>query len=229
MKLEIHNPSIRILGLIFAAFSSHSTLANNSEISVSLSESGHSIYWTTSSPFAQKGTCVLEKPASFLKMSFDKEAVILSENQYATTQDLKGCGRLLLKTRKTPANTGTLVDINVRAGLFLSLDLISTSPLSFLATISRINSSRNLVSLPGAYIKNMPLEKLQEQGFSYDPNTDQPKLSPNGTYAAPNGDVDCSEHAYPGVWDIKRNLRVIMRGSQELIKSSCAALFLGRR
>lgn len=225
MSPETHNLSIGALGLMLAVFPPQSAMAHDSVISASLSESGHSIYWTSSSPYLQKGTCVLQKPASLLKISFDKEAIILSGNEYINIQDLKRCGRTLLKPKKAPPNIGTLVDINVRAGLLLSLDPISTSPLSFLATISRTNSSKNLVNLPGAYIDGVPIATLQEQGFSYDPNTDQPKISPNGTYAAPNGEMDCSEHAYPGVWHIKRNQRVIMHGAQEMIKTRCAALF----
>lgn len=225
MILKAFNLSTRTIALILTSLSTYPVFANCGDLSVSLSPTGRTIFWSSLKVISQRGSCVLEKPASLSKITFDQKAVILSANEYVTAEDLRNCGTSILKTRKIPPNIGTLVDINMHSGLFLSLDVIGTSPLAFLATVSRMNSSKSIVNLPGSYIPNLALEKLQEQGFSYDPEIDRPRFSLNGRYVSPNGNIDCTKNAYPGVWDLLEKKRVVISATRTEIQTRCAALF----
>lgn len=158
------------------------------------------------------------------RFSFDKSAVIVSDASFLRMSDILSCsGRPLIPTQIDPS-IGILVDVNVSAKLFLTLDVVSTMPLAYLATVAKFGSKRNLVSLPGAYVEGLSLSDLQEHGFSYDPD-EPPRIAPNGRYVSPGGAPDCASDAYPGVWDLMEGKRVIFVGMERKVRDRCEALF----
>lgn len=168
-------------------------------------------------------SCVLATKAQEVRLSYDGSAVILSETEFLPTSSLFSCTATPLVPKRIAPNVGALVDVNISKRLFLTVAPIGTNPLAFLAIVSRFGSTHNLVSLPGAYVSERPIKKLQEQGFSYS-DDDPPRISPNGRYVSPGGTPDCSKNAYPGVWDIKLNKRVVL-GRKEEMQSTCDLLF----
>jgi hypothetical protein len=158
-----------------------------------------------------------------LRLSFDQAAIIFSDALYLPISELLACGDTSLAPREAAPKTGMLGDISLATGIYVSLELVGTQPLSFLATVAKIGKSKNLVDLPGAYPRLKSTAKIN-QSFSYSTGMIS-KISLNGQYVAVNGDVDCSSSAFPGVWDIKKNAKIKLTGDSNTIKTKCNALF----
>ena len=154
--------------------------------------------------------CRFDRKIEFSKSSFDGSALIVSATEYVSVKELLACDHNPVKLLRIPSSVGSLVDINLAQKLYLAVDLISVSPLSFLATVARIGGSRSIVDIPGSYNSSLSLSQLQKFGFSYDESRARGKISLDGNYVSPNGEINCGVHAYPGVWDIKHNRRVIV-------------------
>lgn len=164
--------------------------------------------------------CLLDKPPLYAVESFDKSAVMVSETGYVQKQDLTTCqaGRAV-HVLSIPSNVGVLSDINLSRDIYVALDFVSVRPLAYLATVARIGTSQNLVSIRGAYISGRKLRELRESAFGGSGEAGTAIISPNGRYVAPTGEMDCSQDAYPGVWDVQGNRRVVATDD------ACAALF----
>jgi hypothetical protein len=164
--------------------------------------------------------CLLDKPPLYAVESFDKSAVMVSETGYVAKQELTHChaGRAV-HVLSIPSNVGVLSDINLSKGIYVALDFVSAQPFTYLATVARIGSSRNLVSIEGAYVAGRKLSELRKSAFGGSGEAGTAIVSLNGRYVAPTGQMDCSQGAYPGVWDIQGNRRVIATDD------ACAALF----
>lgn len=174
--------------------------------------------------------CKLGFKADSAEPSSDGAALIVSDTEYVLMDDLSRCGASDLPKKSIPAETGSLIDVNIEQGLYLSIDVISTPPLRFLATVARIGTSRNLVDLPGSYVGSMPLEQLQRYGFAYEASFTKGRISADGRFVSPSGVMDCGLHGYPGVWDISANRRVVAPADVqehgiEAISSWCRSLF----
>lgn len=165
-------------------------------------------------------TCLLDKPPLYAVESFDKSAVMVSENGYVAKQELVNCkdGRAV-HVLSIPANVGVLSDINLSKGIYVALDFVSAQPFTYLATVAHIGTSQNLVSVSGAYIAGRKLSELRKSAFSGSGEAGTAIISPDGRYVAPTGQIDCSQGAYPGVWDVQNNRRVVATDD------ACAALF----
>lgn len=164
--------------------------------------------------------CLLDKTPRYAVESYDKSAVMVSETGYVLRQDLLACqtGRAV-HVFSIPSNVGVLSDINISKDIYVALDFFSTQPLAYLATVARIGSSRNLVSVHGAYVAGRKLADYQKFAFGTSGDVGVAVISPDGRFVAPDGQIDCTEDAYPGVWDIQGNRRV--RAADE----ACSALF----
>jgi hypothetical protein len=123
---------------------------------------------------------------------------------------------------KIPGKVGFLVDINVAARIYLSLDVVGTPPLAVVATVATLDSTESMVSLPGAHTSQKNIHALREQAFPYD-ETRGGFIAKNGRFASPAGIPDCSPNAYPGVWDLKKNKRVVLTGADA--DTRCLELF----
>lgn len=164
--------------------------------------------------------CLLDKTPLYAVESFDKSAVMVSETDYVAKQELAHCqaGRAV-HVLSIPSNVGVLSDINISKGIYVALDFVSAQPFTYLATVARIGTSRNLVTLKGAYVADRKLGELRKSAFGGSGEAGTAIISPDGRYVAPTGQMDCSQGAYPGVWDIQGNRRVVATDD------ACAALF----
>lgn len=165
-------------------------------------------------------TCLLDKVPLYAVESHDKSAVMLSETGYVVKEELDNCevGRAV-HVLSIPSNVGFLSDINLSKNIYVALDFVTTQPFSYLATVARIGSSRNLVTVNGAYVAGKKLSELKKFAFGGSGDAGTSIIAPSGRYVAPNGQMDCGESAYPGVWDIQKNQRVVATDDV------CAALF----
>jgi hypothetical protein len=164
--------------------------------------------------------CLLDKPPLYAVESFDKSAVMVSETGYVAKQELVNCqaGRAV-HVLSIPMSVGVLSDINLSKGIYVALDFVSAQPFTYLATVAHIGTSRNLVSVNGAYVAGRKLSELRKSAFGGSGDAGTAIISPDGRYVAPTGQMDCSQDAYPGVWDVQGNRRVVATDD------ACAALF----
>ncbi len=164
--------------------------------------------------------CSLDVTPTSAVESADGKAVIVSDRGFVLISDLATCRtEAPIHVIQIPKGVGFLSDINVSKGIYVSLDFVSTRPTSYLATVAKLGSKKNLVDLDGAYISKKGVNKLQETAFTSSGEAGSSTISPDGRYVAPNGQIDCSENAYPGVWDINKNKRVF------LASDACNRLF----
>jgi hypothetical protein len=63
------------------------------------------------------------------------------------------------------------------------------------------------------------MNQLKRAVFSASGDAGSSVISLDGRYVAPNGQIDCGEDAYPGVWNIQANKRVAADAN------ACNALF----
>ena len=164
-------------------------------------------------------------------LSSDGKAVIVTNNKYVLLSDIKACDKKRVNIFSTPASSGDLKDVNVDEKIYLALDFVSTQPFTYLATVARFGSRKNIVNLPGAYISGMRVQRLQKNSFSY---TQQPRISRDGRYVSPDGEFNCKTDGYPGVWDLKTRKRLMIQSTEsdfsdrqhdEEISSKCRELF----
>ncbi|WP_250452827.1 hypothetical protein [Caballeronia sp. ATUFL_M2_KS44] len=165
--------------------------------------------------------CKLDDKAIYAIESFDKSALIISDTGYVSTKALGECSASgVLHASHISRKLGILSDINLSRRVYVALEFVSVQPYLWLATVARIGSSRNLVSLNGAYrLGELPSE-MRRHAFGGSGDAGTSIISPSGRYVSPSGEITCAGDSYPGVWDISKNERVITD------QSSCSALFL---
>ncbi|SAL52958.1 hypothetical protein AWB72_05655 [Caballeronia concitans] len=167
--------------------------------------------------------CRIDAKALYAIESFDKSALIVSNAGYVNAKDLNKCPAAgVIHVSQISGKLGVLSDINLSKRIYVALDFVTVQPYSWLATVARIGSTKNLVSLNGTYKVGMSLDELRTHAFGGSGGAGTSVISPSGRYVAPSGEMTCAEDSYPGVWDIAENKRVITD------QSSCSALFLGR-
>ncbi|MGY4728476.1 hypothetical protein [Burkholderia pyrrocinia] len=164
--------------------------------------------------------CLLDREPRYAVESFDKSAVMLSETSYVDKHQLDHCrAEEGIHVLSIPSGVGVLSDINVSKGIYVALDFVSTQPFTYLATVARVGTSRNLVSVKGAYVVGRKINELKKTAFGGSGDAGVAIISPDGRYVAPTGQMDCSQESYPGVWDVKNNRRVVTTDD------TCVALF----
>ena len=170
--------------------------------------------------------CELDGEVSRAILSFDRATLIVSENGYVKTAELRNCDKhKKVAIKIIPEENGMLVDFNSLTNTYISLIFVAVQPLSYVAYIGKLGLNKNLINLPGAFSTNKKLGKMQQEAFVYsDGFAYRPKILPNGKYVTPDGDVDCSPQSYPGVWNIHKNKKVTISQTAALAVE-CNALF----
>ncbi|MDN7929663.1 hypothetical protein QZM52_00020 [Burkholderia metallica] len=164
--------------------------------------------------------CSLDRVPRYAVESFDKSAIMLSEAMYVDKRQLDHCrAGEVVRVLSIPAGVGVLSDINVSKGVYVALDFVSVRPFFYLVTVARVGTSKNLVSVKGAYVVGRKIGELRKEAFNSSGDAGGSIISPDGRYVAPTGAMDCSQTSYPGVWDIKNNRRVVAEDV------ACAELF----
>lgn len=173
----------------------------------------------------QKHICRLDVRPEDVVESYDRSALIVSinfYNGYIPTKDLDNCLQdKPLHVLTIPEKAGVLSDINLNHDIYVALAFVNMGP-RYVATVARIGTSKNLVSLKGSSVAYS--QKKFEEGYDESFRIDGVEagaaiISPDGKFVSPDGVIDCSENAFPGVWDIAHNKRVITD------KASCDHLF----
>jgi hypothetical protein len=168
----------------------------------------------------QTKRCILDATPAYAVESADGQAVMVSERGYVSISDLKDCRTgASIHVSEIPEGVGFLSDINLPKGIYIALDFVSIQPNLYLATVARVRTKRNLVTLSGAYVGRKANGQLDSAAFSASGDAGSSVISSNGRFVAPNGQIDCSRDAYPGIWDIRKNKRVFMN------KNACDDLF----
>jgi hypothetical protein len=171
-------------------------------------------------------TCQLSAAPSRARLSFDGLSLLVTPNGFVPVRALRSCGKRPLLIRTVAEAVGMLEDVNASHRLYVGLLPVSTQPLAYLAVVGTLGSARNRVNLPGAYVNSQSDERRQQQAFSYaDEAGPYAKISRDGRYVAPNGEVDCSRDAYPGIWNLATGQKVVLAGTPDSVQSSCKALF----
>ncbi|RAR48284.1 hypothetical protein C7401_15236 [Paraburkholderia unamae] len=164
--------------------------------------------------------CSLDISPTYAVQSTDGQSIMVSDRGYVLKSDLKNCqAGSNLHVKNIPDGVGFLSDINVPQGIYISLDFVSTQPMLYLATVAKIGTKRNLINLDGAYIVGKSINQLKKAAFSTSGDAGSSIISPDGRYVAADGQIDCSQDAYPGVWDVSKNSRVFAD------TDACNALF----
>ncbi|CAB3762718.1 hypothetical protein [Paraburkholderia humisilvae] len=165
-------------------------------------------------------TCLLDREISSSVESFDKAAVIVSGNGYVPVDSLKVCpADTPVHVFTTPQSAGILVDVSLNKNLYVAVDIVTLRPMGFLATVACLNSTRNLVNMLGAYVAGRKLSELKQYAFSSSGEPGSAAISPDGRYVAPAGQIFCDANAWPSVWDIEHNRKVLTD------EQSCRSLF----
>lgn len=210
--------------LIFVAITlGQGAIASQSDdvVTVELSNDRSSVTVQSSNGAGRR--CRFTEKIEKAQLSHDGSAVILSDVAYIPVSQLTVCGDQPVVVKKISDKVGFLVDINLSAGIYMSLEVVGTSPLSFVAIVAKLGSTKNIVSLPGARTLRKNMNVLKEQAFPYD-ETKSGILAKDGRHASPAGVPDCSPNAYPGVWNLKMNKRVVLTGDDA--DRQCRELFL---
>ncbi|MFL9877152.1 hypothetical protein PQR63_02065 [Herbaspirillum rhizosphaerae] len=194
-----------LIGIIFSA---NATEVSSSILDISLSQD--SLVLIIKKNESIEIMCHFHEKLDKPVLSGDGNAIIVTSSQYVLMRDLESCGEKAITLFSTPKGSGELKDVNIDANTYLALDFVSTRPLTYLATIAKLGSRKNLIKLPGAYIEGASLKALQKNSFSY---TRQPRISRNGRYVSPDGEMNCRDDSYPGVWDLKMKKKVLIRSA----------------
>lgn len=159
--------------------------------------------------------CTLDATPGSAVKSFDEAALIVSERGYVPMSKIETCSDgATIHVEQIPEGVGILSDVNISKGLYVALDFVSTQPAMFLATVAKIGSKQNLVSLDGAYIKGAKISDLKKKAFSSTGEAGASTISLDGRYVSADGQNNCGEDSYPGVWDIKENKRVVLNAKK---------------
>lgn len=178
--------------------------------------------------------CAIKGELLYAVLSSDKSALIVSGRGYVPISALEQCKLgATISSLMIPVNNGALSDINVDHGIYVALDLIAVRPARYLAIVSNVGSSKNLISLDGSYIRGMSMRQLRGKGFIAVDIPGTARISKDGRFVAASGEIDCGNEAYPGVWDVKANKKILIPltkeyGAEMIRQEKCAAMFEGR-
>ena len=154
-------------------------------------------------------TCIITKSTAEMgadpslppRLSHDGEYAILTEHDYIDKDALVSC------TKKTKASSikSLLIDINKAKKLILSADIYSLLPDGYLAEVYDIKTKKEAIIAEGFFNKKIPLKRQLKYVFIMPAGG---IISKDGQYVSANGDLDCTNDAYPGVYNLKTGKKV---------------------
>ncbi len=158
---------------------------------------------------------------SELRLNYEETALILSNVDYLPLESIYKCENGFTKAYSVPNKTpGMLVDINLKHKLYLSVGYVTLNPTSYLATIAKLGSTKNLIRLPGSYAN----ANEKTAYYEFDQLDPKAKISIDGRYVSPSDVVSCGGN--PGVWDLKTKRAVTFPdASHSENQELCNALF----
>ncbi|MFK8260621.1 hypothetical protein ACFL9S_22890 [Erwinia sp. AnSW2-5] len=163
-----------------------------------------------------------------ISITNDKKGVLLyPTNKFLSVNELMQCNSDGVSLHTIPQSADerdTIVDINFEQKLVLLVVVDDVRSLTFTAILSRFDSNNNLLSGPGFFS-----EKSSDIPFGIGDSWYGGKISLDGKYVAPY-DLGCFVDSFPGLWDIKKNKKVVFDTSlgDDEIKDRCQKLFDGQ-
>ncbi|WP_183031796.1 hypothetical protein [Cupriavidus sp. UME77] len=165
--------------------------------------------------FGYRNRCLVEKKPLGIRLSSDRELVIVSGTSYIPVDKLMRCEpEVVVHAKKAAPHVGFLSDVNLRAGIYASLVPVSLNPMSFLAVVAKIGSDKNIVSLPGFYMAGMRSSRMRREAS---PNV-LPVISLDGRYVSLSLH-SCGSNEYVDVVEIRS------RKWTRIERASCEKLF----
>ncbi|MFK8260620.1 hypothetical protein ACFL9S_22885 [Erwinia sp. AnSW2-5] len=156
----------------------------------------------------------------------EKGVLIYPTNKYLSTDELMRCSGDGIDLHEIPQSEDrrhTIIDINFDKKLALLVVLEDVRTLDYTAIVSSFDRNKNLLSGPG-------FSSLNDENIPFYIGGDRyvGKISLDGKYAAPS-DLDCAVDSFPGLWDFKKNKKVVFDTSlgDDEIKDRCQKLFDG--
>ncbi|MEX3846297.1 hypothetical protein [Paraburkholderia sp. BR10882] len=151
--------------------------------------------------------------------NWNKTVVILGSVEYVPVDSLVACAGGVTAVRRIPAKVGAVADVNTAKNLYLALDVVSTTPETYTATVAHLGSTRPVADFPGMYGVAKGKSRVEKESFSYDESS-LGRISPDGRYVSADGSMLCGDDSYPGVWDLERKQKVIREdGCESLFKA----------
>ncbi|MEZ0601029.1 hypothetical protein ACAX43_02545 [Paraburkholderia sp. IW21] len=159
--------------------------------------------------------CVVDTNSVDIKLSSDGQSVILSGTSFVQVEDLMQCDpEKVVHTKLAASHIGFLSDVNLRAGLYVSLVPIAVNPMSFLAVVAKIGSGKNIVDLPGFYRAGIPTSRMLHEASS----NMHPVISLDGRYVSLYL-YSCGSNGYVDVFEI------LLKKKTRIDHASCERLF----
>ncbi|NUA28133.1 hypothetical protein [Cupriavidus basilensis] len=159
--------------------------------------------------------CSVEKKPVGLRLSSDRELVIVLGTSYIPVDELMRCKpEVVVRAKKAAPHVGFLSDVNLRAGIYASLVPVSLNPMSFLVVVAKIGSDKNIVNLPGFYMAGMRSSKMRREASS----NVLPVISLDGRYVSMSLH-SCGSNEYVDVVEIRS------RKWTRIERASCEKLF----
>lgn len=157
----------------------------------------------------------------------EKGILIYPTNKYLSTAELMQCDSEGVGLHKIPQSDDwrdTIVDINFEKKLVLLVVLADVRNLTFTSILSSFDSNKNLLSGPGFFSG-----KKSDMPFDIGDSWYGGKISLDGKYVSPVY-LSCFVDSFPGLWDIRKNKRVVFDTSlgDDEIKDRCQKLFDGK-
>ncbi|HKR42628.1 MAG TPA: hypothetical protein VJU59_23635 [Paraburkholderia sp.] len=161
--------------------------------------------------------CMIEPrvKGSSPQFNWNDTIVILASREYVSVDSIVSCNNGVAPVRRIPAKAGFVVDVNLAKGIYLALDIFGTTPMSFSATVARLDSTRPVADFPGMYSASKSKRTIEEEAFTYSGGG---SISEDGRYVSADGTMQCTAESYPGVWDLVRKQRVVR-------EDGCESLF----
>jgi len=159
--------------------------------------------------------CRVDQKLSDIKLSSDRQAIIVSGTSYILVYDILSCDRNnVAHTKKAAPRVGFLSDVNIKSGIYASMIPVSANPMGFVALVAKIGSDESLINLPGFYRKG-----VKKNQFLKEASTNvNPKISKNGQFISLDL-YDCGSGEYVDVVD------VLAEKWLKLDRDSCQRLF----
>ncbi|MBB3262125.1 hypothetical protein F4827_007005 [Paraburkholderia bannensis] len=151
--------------------------------------------------------------------NWNKTIVTLGNVEYVSVRSVTRCAGGVVQIERIPDKAGTVTDVNVASGLYLSVAVVNSSPLTYTALVAKLGSREPVANFAGMYSTAKSSSRVLKESFTY-LDSRPGRISPDGRYVSVDGSMQCTPEAYPGVWDLKRKQKVVRENGCESLFTS---------
>lgn len=151
--------------------------------------------------------------------NWNKTIVTLGNVEYVSVRSVMRCAGGVVQIERIPDKAGTVTDVNVASGLYLSVAVVNASPLTYTALVAKLGSREPVANFPGMYNSEKSSSRVLKESFTY-LDSRPGRISPDGRYVSVDGSMRCTAEVYPGVWDLKRKQKVVRENGCESLFTS---------